>query len=106
MDLKCEIDCCRLSTCSVSWYFEGEEIDTRNTRYHTSSEGRGLVHVLSVDEPGMRDFGRYFCVLRSPLREGPDRRTITITVPGVCGHYIVGYILKIGRIDFSSNLKF
>jgi hypothetical protein len=83
LDLKCEIDCCRVSTCSVSWYFEGEEIDTRDSRFRISTEDEGLVHVLSVANPGVRDLGRYFCVLRSPLRDAPDKETVTITYPGV-----------------------
>ena len=84
LDLKCEIDCCRVSTtCSVSWYFEGEEIDTRDSRFSISTEDEGLVHVLSVANPGVRDLGRYFCVLRSPLRDAPDKETVTITYPGV-----------------------
>ena len=82
LELKCEIDCCRVSLCSVSWYFEGEEIDTQDKRYRISSSDDGLVHVLTVVNQGMRESGKYFCVLRSPLRSTPDKKTQTITPPG------------------------
>ena len=47
-----------------------------------SSSDDGLVHVLTVVNQGMREPGKYFCVLRSPLRSTPDKMTQTITSPG------------------------
>ena len=91
LDLRCEVDCCRASVCSVSWYFEAVEIDHGDTNYEISSEEE-LVHVLSVVNPGRGSLGRYFCVLRSPLRETPDKRTLTVTLPGIASYRAMVYI--------------
>ena len=61
---------------------EGEEIDTQDKRYRMSSSDYGLLHMLTVVNQGTRESGKYFCVLRSPLRSTLDKKTQTITPPG------------------------
>ena len=75
------------------WYFESRAVDPESPKYDTSSDGS--VHLLSVQQPGEGDLGRYACVLRSQFseEEEDDRRTITVTLPGTCMYmYIALYM--------------
>ena len=93
LDIACEIDCSPISRCTVVWYFESRAVDPETSKYDTSSDGS--VHLLSVQQPGEGDLGRYACVLRSQFseEEEDDRRTITVALPGTCMYmYIALYM--------------
>ena len=81
LDIECEIDCSPVAGCSVTWYFEGVAVDPEGGKYDISSVD-GLVHRLSLEDPGKEDLGRYACVLRSRFSTTEDSMTITVTIPG------------------------
>jgi hypothetical protein len=80
LDIECEIDCSPVAGCSVTWYFEGVAVDPEGGKYDISSVD-GLVHRLSLQDPGKEDLGRYACVLRSRFSTTEDSMTITVTIP-------------------------
>lgn len=80
LDIACEIDCSPVAGCSVTWYFEGVAVDTDNDKYNISSDG--LLHLLSLPQPGREDLGQYACVLSSRFSTSEDSRTLTVTLPG------------------------
>lgn len=78
----CEIECSPVAGCSVTWYFEGVRIDPeKDHKYEISSDG--LVHILSLGEPGREDLGQYACVLKSQFGTTKNSRTVTVSLPGM-----------------------
>ena len=80
--LVCQIDCSPIASCSVIWYFKGVIIDPeKDHKYEISSDG--LLHNLTLEEPGREDLGQYACVLKSQFGTTEDSQTITVTLPGM-----------------------
>ena len=67
----------------MTWYFEAIAVDPEGGKYRITSAADGLVHQLSLQDPGKEDLGRYSCVLTSQFSKTEDSMTITVTIPGM-----------------------
>ena len=80
LTLVCEVDCSPVLACSVSWLYNGLDIDHTNPTMYTVSSN-GSIHNLSVLQPGEGEVGKYTCVLRSRF-EVEDSKTVQLVLPG------------------------
>lgn len=80
LTLVCEVDCCAVLACSVSWLYNGQPIDLTNAMYTVSYNGS--IHKLSVLQPGEGEVGKYTCVLSSRFEETEDSKIVQLVLPG------------------------